>query len=218
METRLLPGVGGPVVPASMENINHGTVHGANEGPVLVENEGPGISVPMVNEMAAVVIGRALSDPGARPELEEAMLKSLASVDNLEVVYKQNTADELNIVVPDFPDFSTALRKLKENELAAIHGGEIFGALSGMTLSWIGCQVGIGLIFGTGLTLGGTVIGATSAATFAGALVVAGMLAMPSGLGVIGATVASGIGVGIAAGLGAFNTSDDNAVNIAVAS
>lgn len=214
METRLPQGVGGPVVPASMENTNRGAVR--------VENDGPVFPVPMINEIAAVVIGRALSDPDAGPELEEAMLKSLASIDNLKIVYRQNTADELNIVVPDFPDFSIALQRLKENELAGIHGGEIFGALSGaltgMTLSWIGCQVGIGLIFGTGLTLGGTVIGATSAATFAGALVVAGMIAMPIGLSVIGATAAAGIGVGIAAGVGAFNSNSGNSVNVAFAS
>ena len=210
MDTRLSQGVGEPVRPASMANEHRGDSRRANIGSAF--------PVPMVNEIAAVVIGRALSDPDAGSELEEAMLKSLSSVDNLEVVYQQNTADELNIVVPDYPDFSMALRKLKESELTGIHGGEIFGALTGVTLSWIGCQVGIGLIFGTGLTLGGTVIGATSAATFAGALVVAGMIAMPIGIGVIGATVATGLGVGIAAGVGAFNSGSSNSVNVAFAS
>jgi len=174
----------------------------------------PGISVPLTNEISAVLLGQGLMHPDttaeARAEAEQCVTKIAAKFDNFTVVYAQNTADTVNICVPEFPDMDGEMENISEEELEQIAGGEAFiictTAIT-FALAKIAVICGIGSLGGTfgTLTTLGTVV--------AGGCIAGGVMAAS----VLGAgAVAAGIGVGIAANVGAFDS--HQAVGVSLAS
>ncbi len=152
---------------------------------------------PATNELAAIYIGRCLVDSDISPQDKEKVRKNLASFEGVNIVYPQNTADTLNIVVPEFPKFDEAMAQaIEDGQLESVSGGEGILALFG--------AIGIGFASAVGATtiLAGGTIGAGAIAI--GATIVIGTTV--AGLAV-GLGVAAGVGVGIAAGLGAFDGS-----------
>jgi len=162
----------------------------------------PGVSIPLSNEIAAVFLGRSLAHPDTLPKARAEAEKRLAQFENFNVTYAQNTADELNVVVPDFPDWDHKIDQITEEQLAEIAGGELF-----VTVGVVGAffaKIGIMLSVGSGI-LGTGAAGASIASASAIAAGVAAS-ALVVGAGVLGTSVvATGLGVGIAAGLGAFD-------------
>ncbi len=163
----------------------------------------PRISLPLTNEIAAVFVGRSLVHPDTAPEKRAEVEKQLASFEKFEVVYQQNTADEMNIVVPEFPELDVEIQRLTEAQLSQLSGGDIvFAFLSsavGLAIGSIGVSLGVGSIMvgGTAASATFATIGAVAAGLAACALVV--------GTGLAGAAVVgTSIGVGIAAATGAF--------------
>lgn len=158
------------------------------------------VQLSPVNELVAVLIGADLTDESV-PAKDKAALKELMGrFEKVNVVYQQNTANEVNIVVPEFPEFDKALQQmhLTEEELEQVVGGE--GGLAAILIA-IGA-IGAGVAGIVGKTVGGTAAVALGVAVIATAtLTVTGAVA--------------GVGVGIAAGVGAFS---DNPVNIGHAS
>lgn len=154
----------------------------------------PGISLPLVNELAAVHLGICLANPESKAKVENEIVKKF---ENLDVVCKQNTADTVNIVVPDFECIEELSTVLSESDLEQVSGGE--GIIAGI-IAFIG-SIGAALGVGSGVTLivsGGAVIGTSVAVSsfIAGA----GMLALSTAIGV---SVGTTVGLGIAHGLGA---------------
>ncbi|MDD9807465.1 MAG: hypothetical protein OXU34_04225 [Gammaproteobacteria bacterium] len=158
------------------------------------------IQLTPVNELVAVLIGADMTDKSVPMEDKAALKELMDRFEKVNVAYPQNTANEMNIVVPQFPDFDKALDEmhLSEEELEQVVGGEGVIAIILLGLGAIGA--GVAGIFGA--TVGGT------AAVAIGVTVIA-----VSALAVAGAV--TGVGVGIAAGVGAFS---DNDVNISHAS
>ena len=158
------------------------------------------IRLTPVNELVAVLIGADMTDKSVLAKDKAALKELMDRFEKVNVVYPQNTANEVNIVVPEFPEFDKALRQmhLSEEELEQVVGGE--GALA-IILRGLGA-IGAGVAGIFGATVGGT------AAVAIGVTVIA-----VSALAVAGAV--TGVGVGIAAGVGAFS---DNDVNISHAS
>jgi len=153
-----------------------------------------------VNELVAVMIGADMTDESVPEKDKTALKEMLGRFENVNVVYQQNTADEMNIVVPEFPEFDRALQemRLSEEELEQVVGGE--GALAVILIGLGAVGAGFAGIFGA--TVGG------------GAAVALGVTVITTAaLGIAGAV--AGVGVGIAAGVGAF---DNSAVNIGHAS
>ena len=167
----------------------------------------PGYSAPLINEIAAIGLGCILTSSDISSEDKGLIRKELARFEKLEVIYKQNTADELNIVVPEFPEFDDQMRKLQplsKEEMRQIAGGEIFltpGIISTIT--------------GVLATIGGTMLSVGTVATLANGVVVGSVSAVAAGVAALGlvagtafgaaAVVATGIGVGIAGAMGAFD-------------
>jgi len=174
----------------------------------------PGISIPLTNEISAVLVGQGLTHPDttpeARAEAEQCVTKIAAKFDNFTVVYAQNTADTVNICVPEFPDLDGAMENISEEELEQIAGGEAFVICTTaitFALAKIAVICGIGSLGGTfgTLTTLGTIV--------AGGCIAGGVMAAS----VLGAgAVAAGIGVGIAASVGAFDS--NQAVGVSLAS
>lgn len=169
------------------------------------------VELPACNEMVAVLIGCDLVAPKVPISDKDALKQFLGIFEGVDIVYKQNTADEVNVVLPVFPEFDRRLQEMKmnEEELEYIVGGE--GLVAGI------CAL-ISVILVT--------IGATVAMKLTGAFVIKSVAAIIGGvvLGSIGAavstvalSVAAGVGVGIAAGAGAFNM-DDDPIHVAFAS
>ncbi len=157
---------------------------------------GPGIHLPCINEMAAVVIGCVLTSPKTSQEDKESTRELISSLETVDVVYQQNTADELNIVVPDFPEFMEKLRPLTQEQLAHISGGfEIIVALFfTFADTAIGCalgSIGVALGVGAGITLSGTTL-------YLGSSVLTGMAVVG---GITALAVTSAVGVGISLGV-----------------
>ncbi|MDD9807590.1 MAG: hypothetical protein OXU34_04875 [Gammaproteobacteria bacterium] len=157
----------------------------------------PGISLPLVNEIAAVHLGICLANPESKAKVENEILKKFEKID---VVCKQNTADTVNIVVPDFDCIEELSTVLSESDLEQVSGGE--GIIAAI-VAFVG-SIGAALGVGSGVTLivsGGTVI-ATSVAV-SSFVAGAGMLALSTAIGV---SVGTTIGLGIAHGLGALGS------------
>jgi len=87
------------------------------------------MDIPLFNEVAAIYIGHGLTNPNADPKFKAALEEYLPRLENVDVVYKQNTADELNVVVPSFPQYDSELQRLTEDQIEKITGGafEIVG-------------------------------------------------------------------------------------------
>lgn len=161
----------------------------------------------MVNEMAAVGIGKFLTDAATSAEDKARMEKVLTGFDQINIVYQQNTADAVHIVVPDFSDFDEAVsqaRALADKELEQVSGGEI-GWTVGMFFGTFGVAIASALSLNA--VAAGGALGAGAIAI--GAAVVLGSTA--AGLTAL-AGVGAGIGVGIAAAVGAFD--GNQAVNV----
>lgn len=180
----------------------------------------PGISIPLSNEIAAVFIGQGLTHPDTKPEARAEAEGKLAQFENFKVVYAQNTADEMNVVVPYFPELECELEKITEKQLQEIAGGEIAISLGvvGLFFAKIGAMLGVGAttsVFMVGATTAGLVTYGTVTGVMAGVAavgLVAGTIA-----GAV-AAVGTGVGVGIAAAVGAFNSSSSSSVSIGHAS
>jgi len=129
----------------------------------------------LINEIAAIGLGCILTSPDISSEDKGLIRKELARFEKLEVIYKQNTADELNIVVPEFPEFDDQMRKLQplsKEEMRQIAGGEIFltpGIISTIT--------------GVLATIGGTMLSVGTVATLANGVVVGSVSAVAAGGG-----------------------------------
>lgn len=148
-----------------------------------------GVHLPLVNEIAAVAIGCGLANPHADPSFKAVVEKNMAALEEanskISLVYAQNTAGELNVVVPDFPEIDAAIGRMSEEDLAQVAGGELFiGGIVAFVLGSIGASIGIGsvsLAFGVGASIGAVVAGAA----------------------IVGGTIGAGIaGIGTAIGLG----------------
>ncbi|MDD9807873.1 MAG: hypothetical protein OXU34_06350 [Gammaproteobacteria bacterium] len=164
----------------------------------------------MVNEIAAVGIGKFLTDVSASAEDKAKCREALATLGkDVNVVYQQNTADVVNIAIPDFEGFEAGVAQaLKDADLEQISGGEI-GITIGLFVGWIGVTVAAGLGI-SGVVAAGA--GSVVAAVLGTAVLIA---TVGGGLAAIGA-VGAGIGVGVAAAVGAFDGGND--VNIGHAS
>lgn len=166
----------------------------------------------MANEIAAIYIGCGLTSPEADPKFKAALEDCLPRLENVDVVYKQNTASEVNVVVPDFPQYDNELRQLTEEQMQKITGGAfeivgVVGVIGGIGVMLIGAK-GVTAVGAAGavatVTLFGTTIGVNAAAVAAGAL--AAGLAVSTGL-VAAAAAGGAVALGIAAGAGAFSGS-----------
>ncbi len=194
-----------------------------NPGPGGNQMARPGRSVPLLNEIASIVIGLVLTSPDVSEEDKAAARKDMASLENLDIVYKQNTADELNVVVPYFPELDVVMRSMTEEELEQLSGGDIIASvvfLVSGTLASIGFACGFSGLGAVGIaaatTVGGFALGGTLGAVAAGAAIVGAVGGIAAG---VVAVVGAAAGVGIAAGLGAFSGSGSGApVNIGLAS
>jgi len=170
----------------------------------------PGVSIPLSNEIAAVLVGQGLTHPDTTPEGRAEAEKRLSQLDKFKVVYAQNTADEMNVVVPYFPDLECKIEKITEEQLEEIAGGELFISVGtvGLFFAKIGLMLGVsGGAAGGIVTVTGASIGLFSGASAALGCVMAGVAAsaLVVGAGLAGAAiVGTGVGVGIAAGVGAF--------------
>lgn len=182
------------------------------EGGVKSLQTMPGISIPLSNEIAAVFIGQGLTHPDTTPEARAEAEGKLAQFENFKVVYAQNTADEMNVVVPYFPELECEVEKITEKQLREIAGGEIAISVGtvGLFFAKIGAMLSVGStvsVFMVGASTAGVVTYATVTGVMAGVAavgLVAGTIA-----GVVGG-VAAGVGVGIAAAVGAFDGSGSN--------
>ncbi|MDD9806073.1 MAG: hypothetical protein OXU44_03880 [Gammaproteobacteria bacterium] len=170
-----------------------------------------GFEIPLFNEVAAIYIGCGLTSPEADPKFKAALEDCLPRLEKVDVVYKQNTANEVNIVVPSFPQYDGELQRLTEQQIEKITGGAfeivgIVGIVGGIGVMLIGAG-GVTAVGATGsvasVMLFGTVIGVNAAAVAAGAAAVG----LAAGAGIVAAAVVStAVGLGIAAGAGAFNS------------
>ncbi len=175
--------------------------------------------LPMINEYAAVVIAQRLMDGETVERTRNSVEETLALVPHVKVVYEQNTAGELNIVVPGYsymrPE-APIVMEMTDEQLAAVSGGDvIFGGLAALFTS-IGLAVGVGSAYAT-IGAGGAVtvsLTATALTTFVGGLIVVGSMAVGYGLA---AGIAAGIGVGISNAIQA-GAASSSPVNIGLAS
>jgi len=169
------------------------------------------VKLPACNELVAVLIGYDMAEPEVPVADKAALKRFLGKFEDVDIVYKQNTADEVNIVVPVFPEFDKWLEEMEMDEemLEYIVGGEgIIGgiiALIAVGLTTLGAAVAMKVAGAAVTGVVGAVIGATIVSTIGAAV----------GFAVLGA--AAGIGVGIAAGCGSFDGNADP-VNVSLAS
>lgn len=163
---------------------------------------------PMINEIAAVGIGKFLTDTATRAEDKATMENILAQFTQINIVHPQNTADVIHVVVPDYSGFEEAViqaRELTDQDLEQVSGGEIgISAFFGTIGAGILTGIGLGAFVGTGMA-GGLAV-AIGATTVISSFVIGGILI---------AGVGTAIGVGLASGLGAF---DEQHVSIGHAS
>jgi len=122
-----------------------------------------GTSLPMVNELASILIGCVLVSPDVSDEQKELTRKQMNEFENFDVVMKQNTADEVHIAVPCFPELDVEMENLSEEQMAAIAGGEVglIGSMVfavGTALGAVGFAAGIS---GGAMSIGGMALGAT---------------------------------------------------------
>ncbi len=169
----------------------------------------PSVHIPYLNEIAAIRIGRDLTNPDASPEARAEAKRVVELFEGFNAVYVQNTADEMNIVVPEFESWDKAMRGMSDSSLEGISGGEgvvIFGTLAGI-FGGLGVAFGFGALSVSSAT--GAITGATVAAVAAGVAITVALSA--AAVLVVGTAV--GVGVGVAAGMGAFSGSSGH-VNV----
>lgn len=165
-----------------------------------VRDRGLGVGVhthpqlPPCNEMMAVLIGSGLTSPEVPVSSKNSLKDFLGRYEGVDIVYKQNTADEVNIALPCFPEFDKYHEEsaLSDEELAMVSGGEVVALL---TLFFMTVGAIVAAKIGLGMVVKSVAIGigiGVSVAVAAGAA-----------LGIAGVTAA--VGVGIAAGAGAFD-------------
>ena len=179
----------------------------------------PGVSIPLSNEIAAVIIGQSLTHPDTTPEARAEAEEKLTQFENFKVVYAQNTADEMNVVVPYFPELECELERITEKQLEEIAGGEILISVGtvGLFFAKIGAMLGAGSVTSV-FMVGATTAGMVTYGPVTG--VMAGVAAVGLVAGTITGVVAgaaAGVGVGIAAAVGAFDSSSST-VNVGHAS
>ena len=124
----------------------------------LPEEWGGVVYLPCANELASVYLGSSLVSPRAHPEMKAHVEKMLHQFEeHMTVRYEQNTADELNIVVPGYELLKgNRCYEMTEEELSKIAGGEVLGLMTiGSMLGSIGFSMGMGLGF-TATTVGMT--------------------------------------------------------------
>ena len=189
-----------------------------NPNPGSAQMVRPGLSVPLMNEIASIVIGLVLTSPDVSEEDKAAARKDMASLENFDIVYEQNTADELNVVVPYFPELDVVMRSMTEEELEQLSGGDIIASVIFLvtgSLASIGFACGFSGLGAAGIaaatTVGGFALGGTLGAVVAGAAIVGAVGGIAAG---VIAVVGTAAGVGIAAGLGAFSSGSSSPVNI----
>lgn len=183
-----------------------------------------GISLPLCNEFASILIGMGLTSREGGEEFrqaQDAVRKQLDSFERFDVVYKQNTADELHIAVPCYDEFDEVMKEvqqLPDKDLYQMAGGEIIICSAiGIAIGKIGIAAGLGFSVSVGAAgLTGAVTGVSLGAVAGGIFVVSMMVATPIMAAVMAAGAAAGIGVGIATAVGAFD--GGQAVNIGHAS
>jgi len=180
----------------------------------------PGVSIPLSNEIAAVLVGQGLTHPDTTPEGRAEAEKRLSQFDKFKVVYAQNTADEMNVVVPYFPELECEIEKITEKQLEEIAGGEVM--ISVGTVGLFFAKIGAMLSVGTGSVF--VVFAALGSSTGAMATLT-GVLAGVAAVGLVAgavtgavAAVGTGVGVGIAAAVGAFDGGGGSSVNVGHAS
>ncbi len=157
---------------------------------------------PMVNEIAAVGIGKFLTDASNSAEDKAKVKEVLNSFEKFSIVYEQNTADVVHIAVPDFAGLDASMAQaLKDADLEQVSGGEL-----GISLFF--GSIGVGLASVLGLNAVAAAGAGSVIAGVLGASVVIGSFGLAAGLAVAGA----GLGVGIAAAVGAFD--GNQAVNV----
>ena len=179
----------------------------------------PGVSIPLSNEIAAVIIGQSLTHPDTTPEARAEAEEKLTQFENFKVVYAQNTADEMNVVVPYFPELECELERITEKQLEEIAGGEILISVGtvGLFFAKIGAMLGVGT--------GSVFVGFAALGSSTGAMAtLTGVMAGVAAVGLVAGTItgvvggaAAGVGVGIAAAVGAFDSSSST-VNVGHAS
>ncbi|MDD9806725.1 MAG: hypothetical protein OXU34_00375 [Gammaproteobacteria bacterium] len=185
-----------------------------------------GISLPLCNEISSILIGVVLTSREGGEELRQAQAtvrKQMDSFERFDVVYKQNTADELHIALPCYDGFDEAMqevRKLPDNDLRQLAGGEVAIVLTSaiaIAIGKIGLAAGLGFSVSVGAAgLTGAITGVSLGAVAGGVFVVTMMAAVPVMATVMAAGVAAGVGVGIAAGVGAFGgNSGSVSINLA---
>ncbi|MDD9869362.1 MAG: hypothetical protein OXU50_05670 [Gammaproteobacteria bacterium] len=184
-----------------------------------------GISLPLCNEISSILIGRVLTCREGGEELsraQAAVRRQMDAFERFDVVYKQNTADELHIPLPCYDGFDEAMkevRQLPDQDLRQLAGGEVAIVLTSaiaIAIGKIGLAAGLGFSVSVGAAgLTGAVTGVSLGAVAGGVFVVTMMAAVPVMATVMAAGVAAGIGVGIAAGVGAFDSSQSVSVNLA---
>lgn len=148
----------------------------------------PGFSVALANEISAVLLGPMLDNPDTAPQVREH-LEKLRKEARCEIVTPRNTADEVNIAVPYFPQFDECFKgaiDLNEGQMGKISGG-LFEIVASFGLM-LGFAAGYSVVAGVKIATAGTLT------AIIGGVAIAGLA------GSIGTTVA-GIGVGLGVGI-----------------
>lgn len=163
---------------------------------------------PMINEMAAVGIGKFLTDAATSAQDKAKMEQVLAQFNQVNIVHPQNTADVVHIVVPDYSGFEEAAlqaRELADKDLEQVSGGEIgISAFFGTIGAGILTGVGLGAFVGTGMA--GSLAIAVGATAVVSSMVIGGLVLAGAG---------AAIGISVATSMGVFNESP---VNVGLAS
>ncbi len=138
----------------------------------------------MMNEYAAILIGAGLSNEETAPVVRKAVEQVAAQCPDLRITYVHNTADELNVVVPDYALVDEMMGSLTDEQMDKVSGGlfEIIGLIAACVgvFSAIGTAVGVAAGTTASAVVGGVIVG-----TAVG----------------VGVGAAVGVGVGIEAGV-----------------
>ena len=142
----------------------------------------------MMNEYAAILIGAGLSNEETAPVVRKAVEQVAAQCPDLRITYVHNTADELNVVVPDYASVDDLMGSLTDEQMDKVSGG-LFEII-GLVAAFVGVCAAVGGAIG--------VAGGGVAAAVAGGAVIGTAVA-------IGAGAVVGVAVGIEAGVFAAN-------------
>ncbi len=183
---------------------------GRSQSPAVRPQKLSSIGLPAVNELVASVVAAAYQrDADLRTTLQtdpKKVFSDMGITMREEITMRSvvNTADTVHVVLPCYDSFDEVFASLTDRQLKSIAGGDIIGGA-------IAC---IGLVLGT---IGGVVLGGGSlaaAAGYVGCITVGAIV-----VGIATSTTMAAVGVGIAAGLGAFDGGggSDSSVNISLA-